>query len=140
MCVHDRALVVGIRRYRDSPVRWLNDLQGADNDADAISAWLKKPDGGGLPDSNVRVIRSADLPDPFPNEASLGPVQRAVEDELHRLTELPANAFDGQFAGRRLYVYVSGHGFARDLDETALVTAEAKKEDPCNVLVSSWMD
>jgi Caspase domain len=138
---HDRAVVVGIRRYVDAqPDGWITNLNGPDNDADAVAAWLRQPDGGGLPPENIRTVRSADLPDPFPDESSAGPQQRAVEDALNDVAELSSTAFEGQYAGRRLYVYVSGHGYAKQRDEAALVTAEAKRARPLNVLVSSWVD
>jgi uncharacterized caspase-like protein len=137
----DRAVVVGIRRYADAndPSGWIGDLNGPDNDAEAIAAWLTKPDGGGLPPDHVRVVRSADVPDPFP-EGGVAPHQQAVENELNALAELPTTAVEGQYAGRRLYVYVSGHGYARHADEAALVTAEARKRRPLNVLVTSWVN
>lgn len=138
---HDRAVVIGIRRYADAaPDGWITNLNGPDNDADAVAAWLRRPDGGGLPAQNVTTVRSADLPDPFPDADSAGPHQRAVENALDAVARLPTTAFEDQFAGRRLYVYVSGHGYAKQRDEAALVTAEASRGRPLNVLVTSWVD
>ena len=136
---HDRAVVIGIRRYGDAtdPSGWIGNLNGPDNDAEAIAAWLRKPTGGDLPHDNVRCVRSADLPDPFPDRASVGPHQLAVKAEFDALAALPTNAYDGQYAGRRLYVYASGHGFARHDDEAALITAEAIRDDPLNMLITS---
>jgi Caspase domain len=138
---HDQAVVVGIRRYADAgnSSGWIGDLNGPDNDADAVAAWLRKPDGGGLPQENVRVVRSAEEPDPFP-PGGAAPHQRGIEDRFNELARLPTTAFEGQYAGRRLYLYVSGHGYARNADEAALVTAEAEKERPFNVLVTSWLE
>jgi uncharacterized caspase-like protein len=134
-------VVIGIRRYWDAtPDGWITTLNAPDNDAEAIAQWLRQPDGGGLPDGNICIVRSADLPDPFPDEQSVGPHQRAVENALNNLAELDATSFEGQYAGRRLYVYVSGHGYANEPDEAALLTAEAKRTRPLNVLVSSWVD
>jgi uncharacterized caspase-like protein len=139
--VHDRAVVIGIRRYADAgPDGWITNLNGPDNDADAVAAWLRQADGGALPAQNITTVRSADLPDPFPDADSVGPHQRAVENALNDVAELPSTAFEGQYAGRRLYVYVSGHGYAKQRDEAAIVTAEAKRARPLNVLVSSWVD
>lgn len=138
MSEHDQALVVGISRYAaaaaDPP--WLRDLNGPDNDALAVGEWLRRDDGGGLEDENVRVIRSADFADP----ANMGPQQRAVVDAFTELKNLPIDAFEGQYAGRRLYVYASGHGMAARRDDAALVTAEATLDDRLNVLVNSWFD
>jgi hypothetical protein len=138
---HDQAIVVGIRRYADAadPSGWIGNLEGPDNDAEAVAAWLRNPDGGGLPHDNVRVIRSADVPDPF-DEGGPAPDQRAVAEALNEIAELPRNAFEGQYAGRRLYVYVSGHGYAKQMDEAALVTAEATRGRPLNILITSWIE
>jgi hypothetical protein len=140
---HDHAVVIGIRRYWDAAPdgsSWVTNLNGPDNDANAVTEWLGQPDGGGLPAANISTVRSADLPDPFPDEGSAGPQQRAVEQAFDNVAELKRTAFEGRYTGRRLYVYVSGHGYARQRDEAALVTAEAKRSRPLNVLVTSWMD
>lgn len=140
MNLHDRAVVIGIRRYWDAAAGWITNLNGPDNDADAVAQWLRRADGGGLPHDNVHVVRSADLPDPFPDRSAAGPQQWAVEQALDNLANLESTAFEGQYAGRRLYVYASGHGYAKQRDEAALVTAEALRVRPMNVLVSSWLD
>jgi hypothetical protein len=134
---HDHAVVIAIRRYADVAAGWITALEGPDNDAAAVADWLRRPDGGGLPDANVRVISSADVPDPFP-EGGAAPDQRGVIAALDDIAQLSKDRFDGQFAGRRLYLYISGHGWAREPDEAALVTAEATKARPLNVLVTSW--
>jgi hypothetical protein len=138
MSEHDQALVVGISRYAAAAANppWLPNLNGPDNDAAAVREWLKRGDGGGLPDENVRVIRSAD----FANPVNIGPQQQAVVDAFTELKNLPTDAFEGQYAGRRLYVYVSGHGMAARREDAALVTAEATLDDRLNVLVNSWFD
>ncbi|HWI71182.1 MAG TPA: caspase family protein [Baekduia sp.] len=135
---HDHAVVIGVRRYADSPAGWVSDLQGPDNDAEAVAEWLQKADGGGLPAANVRVARSALAPDPFPSGGA-EPHQSGVMQVLDDLAQLPKNQVDGQYAGRRLYVYVSGHGWSRDRGDAALITAEATKASPANVLVSDWI-
>jgi uncharacterized caspase-like protein len=137
----DHALVIGIRRYADAadPSGWIGNLNGPDNDAAAVADWLQQPTGGDLPPGNVEVIRSADFPDPFPHNNAAGPQQSAIEEALNDLAELPPTVYEGQYAGRRLYVYASGHGFARSDDEAALVTAEATRGRPLNCLVTSWV-
>lgn len=141
---HDHALVVGIRRYRDGDKEgnWVPNLKGPDNDALAIAEWLGLPEGGGLPADNIRVVRSADAPDPFP-DGGAAPQQHAIEAALSDIAFLPGTAYkEGgkNYAGRRLYIYVSGHGFAKNVDEAALITAEAVKQRPLNVLITSWLD
>lgn len=136
---HDHAVVIGVRRYADVAAGWISDLRGPDNDAAAIAAWLRDPAGGGLPGDQVHLVRSADAPDPF--VAGRGePDQSGVVESLRRVAQLPKNTFQGQWAGRRLYVYVSGHGWANRRNEAALVTAEATRERALNVLVTSWVE
>jgi hypothetical protein len=139
---HDHAVVIGIRRYPDSAAqsKWITNLKGPDNDADDVGAWLRKPDGGWLPPNNVKVVRSADFSDPFTNTNDAAPRQEAIQKAFDDVAELPDTAFEGQYAGRRLYLYVSGHGYAKQRNEAALVTAEARLARPVNVLVTSWLD
>lgn len=136
----DHAVVIGIGRYGDAGAasRWITDLHGPDNDVEAVAAWLKDPEGGGVPAKNVKEIRSAEFSDSFA-DGSPEPNEPSVEQELRELTELP-NALEERYAGRRLYVYVSGHGFATRVDEAALITAEATEGDPLHVLVTSWVE
>jgi Caspase domain len=135
---HDRAVVIGISRYADARADppWISDLNGPDNDAADVARWLRRGDGGGLPNDNVRVIRSADFADP----ANIGPQQQAVVDEFTALRNLPTTTYNGQYAGRRLYVYVSGHGMAARRQDAAVITAEAKRAEPLHVLITSWVD
>jgi hypothetical protein len=138
---HDWAVIIGIRRYPDAvdPSGWIANLEGPDNDADAVAEWLRKPDGGGLPAGNVHVVRSADFPEPFVNRTQVGPQQQAVQNALNDVAKLPAMTFEGQYIGRRLYIYVSGHGYAKRRNEAALVTAEAERAFPFNIEVTSWL-
>jgi uncharacterized caspase-like protein len=140
---HDRAVVIGIRRYPDAtvdPSKWITTLEGPDNDADAVAEWLRRPDGGGLPKDNVTVVRSANYPDPFAHANEVGPQQQTIQQALNAVAKLPDTAFEGQHTGRRLYIYVSGHGYAQQRNEAALVTAEAERAFPFNVEVTSWLD
>jgi Caspase domain len=138
----DHALVFGIRRYFGAAAGWPPDLRGPDNDAAAVAAWLRRQDGGGLPHDNVRVVCSADAPDPF-RDGRGEPDQQRIVTVLKEIAQLPTTYKDEenrQFAGRRLYVYISGHGWATRSVQAALVTAEAVKDNPLNVDVTSWTD
>lgn len=138
----DHALVIGIRRYFGTASGWPTDLQGPDNDAAAVAAWLRRADGGGLSPANVRMVCSADAPDPFQNGRG-EPDQDQVVAAFKEIAELPKTYLDEdkrQYAGRRLYVYVSGHGWATRSRQAVLVTAEAVKDRPVNVDVTSWTD
>lgn len=138
----DHALVVGIRRYLGTATGWPHDLLGPDNDAADVAKWLSDPDGGGLPTDNVHVIRSAEAPDPFVGGRGL-PGQAEVVAALREMVALPRNYKDQgnrAFGGRRLYIFVSGHGWATKREQAALVTAEAIRERAPNVDVTSWAD
>ena len=122
----DYAVVVGIDWY---PV--LGPLGGPRRDAESFAAWLRNPAGGGLDPARVRTILS---PDPAPAPAAgvaPRPVVSEVQDELDAIDDLARqNNKDGKGlrAGRRLYLYFSGHGFSPDNDETALLMANATLE------------
>jgi hypothetical protein len=139
---HDRAVVIGIRRYVDvnDPHRWITNLDGPDNDAAAIAKWLRDPNGGGLPEKHVDVVRSADFPDPFRSRRRAGPQRFAIEKALNKVAKLRRRAYERQYTGRRLYIYVSGHGYAKTRNEAALLTAEAEWDFQHNVLITSWVE
>jgi len=134
---NDHAIVIAIRRYADVGAGWITELQGPDNDATAVATWLKSPEGGGLLDDNVRVVWAAEAPEKLVGADAI-PDQKSVISALDEVAQLPRDRYEHQYAGRRLYVYISGHGWAREPDEAALVTAEATKANPLNVLVTSW--
>jgi hypothetical protein len=133
---HDHAVVIGIRRYADVSAGWIDDLAGPVNDACAVAEWLRDPARGGLPAGNVHEVLS---PDPF-DVHHAEPHQTMIMKALDEVAQLPKGAHKGQYSGRRLYVYVSGHGWANHRNEAAVVTAEATQAQPLNVLVTSWVD
>ena len=63
MVVNDQdfAVVVGINIYPE-----LRILRGALRDAGEFTSWLRRPDGGGLPEGNVKTVFGSDalLSDP----------------------------------------------------------------------------
>lgn len=140
MNANDHAVVIGISRYADAgnEAEWIGNLKGPDNDAAAVAAWLRKADGGGLPKGNVSVICSAKEPNRPPKGRA--PEQGRIEQALNDLAKLSPTVYNNQYAGRRAYIYVSGHGIATQPDEAALVTAEAEHERPLNILITSWIE
>ena len=134
---HDWAVVISISDYDGATAQppWITKLKGPDNDAAAIAEWLTSPEGGGLPADHVLQV-----PSPFPPSAAGIPKQLEIVEAFNKLAELPTNAYK-QRSGRRLYVYVSGHGVAGlSRHEAAVLTAEATAEDVMNVLITSWVD
>jgi uncharacterized caspase-like protein len=136
---HDWAVVIGIGQYADAQTQppWITNLNGPANDAAAVAEWLKSRDGGALCDDHVCLICSAVTPG---GGGDAGPDQTTVAEAFDALTELPTNAYEGQYAGRRIYVYVSGHGMAAQRTDAAVITAEATRDNALNVLVTSWLD
>jgi hypothetical protein len=118
----DYALVVGIDYYPG-----LGSLAGAQYDADQFAAWLADPDGGGLPVANIRRIRSGDFHPPAPaSPFEAKPDDVSFEAQLLDLVLDHASHAPRQPAGRRLYLYFSGHGFSgTSTSEAALYAANA---------------
>jgi uncharacterized caspase-like protein len=115
----DYALVAGISCY---PA--LTDLCGSVNDARGFSDWLLSPTGGCLPPANVKLVLS---PDPLPRmqRRNAIPTQDQIIQGFEEILE--AERPDGTI-GRRLYVYLAGHGFAPEVDDAALLMANASNK------------
>jgi len=127
MAKDDWAVVVGVRLYPD-----LGDLDGPENDARSFYAWLTDPAGGDVPKEQTALILSSDFaPAPVPNRAEPTTlrVQQAFED-LQDVADQSQQAGNGRRVGRRLYIYLSGHGCAPRLNDSALLTANATKLRP----------
>jgi hypothetical protein len=109
---HDYAVVVGIDQYPNLPPK--RQLQGAVNDAQRFRSWLVSDEGGGLPEGNVYPRPDKPLPPQ--------PTLRHLEELLDPLLELAER--DEQAVGRRLYLFYSGHGVAKHLNDARLLSAE----------------
>jgi Caspase domain len=128
----DYAVVVGVARYPGfSAAGVVSDLNGPDNDAQAIYDWLVKKDGGRLEPDNVTLIRSAQFDPIDPRDPK--PAVGTIEQALRRVDALVRDT-----GGNRLYLYFSGHGFAPIIEEGALFTAEATQAFPLYVYAHSW--
>lgn len=119
MAEQDRAIVVGISHYPG-----LGDLSGPENDAKAFAEWLCSPSGGHVPESNIDLIISSHFPwrqDPVDAE----PTTQAVQKAIDRLYVIGASS---GYVGKRLYLYMAGHGLAPELEKAALLMANAAKK------------
>ena len=118
----DYAVVVGINYYPG-----LGSLKGAEFDADQFAAWLEDRAGGALPPGNVRRARSRDFHPPLPSSPyEAKPDDVSFESQLLDLVLDHATHAPRQPAGRRLYLYFSGHGFSgTSTSEAALYAANA---------------
>ncbi|HBB97732.1 MAG TPA: hypothetical protein DC054_20320 [Blastocatellia bacterium] len=122
MAKDDWAIVVGIRLYPG-----LSDLEGPENDAKSFYEWVVSPAGGDVPPEQIAYISSSKFPAqnlPGKAEPAAATVQRAFDD-LQDLAEQNSKAGNGLRVGRRLYIYLSGHGCAPRLNDSALLTANA---------------
>ena len=120
----DFALVVGINLYPG-----IGPLQGAQLDAEEFAKWLQSPDGGDLPDGNVHTLLTSQFHPPMPaRPAHASPTENLFEDEFLQLLIDPATSRPYTPPRRRLYLYLSGHGFSgsyEGMNEAALYAANA---------------
>jgi hypothetical protein len=130
----DHAIVVGIAHYPGllNEEGQRSDLDGPVTDATAIRDWLLAADGGGLAEKNVAFIASSRrVKRPRSAKPTLAMIQQAFRDLQTKTKNRP---------GRRLYVYMSGHGFAPDEDKGALFTAECEADvDLPNVWATEYV-
>ena len=123
---HTFAVVVGIDRYPG-----YGDLEGACNDARSFRDWLVDPDGGDVPEGNVRLHLSG-------NARSLRGA-RPLKHQIDRdLDELVAVA-DRAAVPSRLYLYFAGHGIVPTQSTGAGVLANAVPERCWNLSFSTYL-
>ncbi len=103
----DFALVVGIDDYKA-----LDGLDGAKNDAEAFVRWLRDPAGGDVPETNIKLFLSSS--DPW------APTLEPITDWIAELVEARAPGQD-DYVGRRLYLFMAGHGIGPGVDEAGLL-------------------
>lgn len=118
MAKDDWAVVVGIKTYPG-----LSHLDGPENDAKDFYAWLTSPDGGAVPEDHVNLILSPEPAAESPTAAL--PTTQQIEEAFDHLDDV-ADENNGR-VGRRLYLYFSGHGFAPDFEQAALLMANATR-------------
>ncbi len=121
----DFALVVGINLYPG-----IGPLQGAQQDAEEFAKWLKAPDGGDIPPDNIRTLLTSQFHPPMPEQAAkASPTENLFDDEFLQLVIDPATGRPYTPHRRRLYLYLSGHGFSgsyEGMNEAALYAANAR--------------
>jgi hypothetical protein len=125
MAADDWAIVVGVRSYPG-----LGDLDGPENDARAFHEWVTSARGGQVPPGQVTLILSSNYRPPFPSVVDAEPTAERVERAFDRLTQLAednSRQGKGLRAGRRLYLYLAGHGCAPAFEEAALLMANATR-------------
>jgi hypothetical protein len=135
MAVDDRGIVVGITSYPN-----IGSLQGPELDAEAFYDWLTSPTGGDVPTANVeKIVSSSFLPvPPAPHDR---PAEQEVKQAFDRLQlEAFVDRRMPKRLGRRLYVYVAGHGAALpfiidpERSDAALLVADANPYNANHVM------
>jgi hypothetical protein len=114
----DYAIVVGIERYPE-----LDPLGGPENDARAFHAWVTGQPGV----QEAKLILSSEHP-ATPTATGAEPTAQLLRNEFDRLADIAAKnnrENKGKKVGRRLYLYLAGHGFGPDLDSACLLMANA---------------
>jgi Caspase domain len=122
----DYAIIVGVTRYpklsRDGASA---DLRGSIKDAEKVRAWIESDKGGGVPQDHVEYVIRAD-------EIPAGTADPTRDKVVEAFTNMYARCWPNGSAGapkvptgRRLYVYVSGHGLAVDQDHGALLCSNS---------------
>ena len=129
----DHAIVVGITTYPD--FKGLKPLQGPVNDALDVRAWLLDPEGGGLDPRNLQLLCSKPAPLSVLPEGTFEPDNAAIEKAFKAIVQSTK-----QNTGRRLYVYMSGHGFSKEAEKACLLTSDYSDDWPTNCSVTKWVN
>jgi hypothetical protein len=135
------AVVIGLSAYPKLGPPPAN-LRGPDNDATSVANWLRDPAGGGLPEENVKLIRSQDFTldsdDPKPTRTELEKGFLWLDD----LAKANLAKGKGRTVGTRLYLYVSGHGFSPPgpIRGCLLAANVAEEQFSANVFPSGWIE
>lgn len=121
----DYALVVGISRY---PAPEFAPLKGPELDAQDFHNWVVDPTGGAVPPAQARKIVSSMFRRPSKSPSTARPTADEIDRFFLQLEDVAKKneaRGDGLTVGRRLYIFLSGHGFAPSKDEAALLAANS---------------
>ncbi len=140
----DYAIIIGLQTYPG-----LSNLAGPENDARAFRDWVVSPTGGGVPDDShlpgdphlpneeaihLQLILSSNFK-PFTHVRNAHPVVSEIQNAFLKLYDIYSQNSEsgkGTRIGRRLYIYMAGHGIAPSASravnqyESALLMADAR--------------
>lgn len=141
MGAEDHAILIGISRYPELGEGGQSaDLQGPGNDVDAVRAWLLDPKGGGFPnDGNIHVIKSSAATSAADAHPTADELELALST-LDGVAQANKQAGRGMRVGRRLYLFMSGHGFSPARQRGCLFSANAKERMSFNVHATGWLN
>lgn len=122
------AVAVGINRYPE-----FRNLTFAKGDAEAFVEWLRRSDGGDVPEANAKliVVEDNEVPNGTRREDAK-PTHARVLDEIKamiRRVEAHIEDHPEDWERTRFYLFVSGHGIAPEPNDAALLTANAGPDD-----------
>jgi hypothetical protein len=135
MPLPDFALCVGIDAYPG-----LTPLAGAERDARAFHAWATG--AGGVDPKRAKLILSSAFP-AAANVAAARPASAeiwAFFEDIRAAANANNAANAGLVAGRRLYMFFSGHGFSPSIDASGVLMANAEPDTPHNLSAKAWAD
>jgi uncharacterized caspase-like protein len=138
MALADHALVVGISRYPG-----IENLSGPETDATEFFAWVTSKDGGGVDAANAKLILSSDFLPAAADAKDERPAQAQIHDfftDVDILADANNQQRLGQRAGRRLWMFFSGHGFAPSIDTSGLLTANSTLKRTYSIGAARWAD
>ncbi len=123
LAVEDYAIVAGINYYP-----YFSPLQGAVGDAMRFANWLRA--SAFVPEDQVYTVTTPQTQPPDPEDAQ--PQLDEIKSKFEHLARIAFNS-DCYRAGRRLYIFLSGHGIlptrsgAPDYEESALLMANTDR-------------
>jgi hypothetical protein len=137
----DFAILIGISSYPELGAGGKSaDLKGPGNDVDAIKAWLLDPKGGGFTDaSKIQVIKSQHATSAANAHPTADELELALSG-LDTIAQANRQAGRGMRVGRRLYIFMSGHGFSPGRHRGCLYTANAMERVTFNVHATGWLN
>ena len=135
MSADDFAILIGINEYpRLGEGNTPATLAGPANDVAAVREWLMDPNGGNITDPSHIVAKTCPTPMPASGaEPSVDALEQALID-LHTRAEQ-----NGMHLGRRLYIFMSGHGFSPGRQRACLLAANAQENAMRNVHATGWL-
>lgn len=115
MAATDHAIIIGLQNYPglDDPGNGQPPLSGAENDARAFYNWVSDVNGGDVPTGNIEMVLSSNHPGPYPNYFDAKPAFNEIARmfyQLYQRWEQNINNGADPKIGRRLYIFMSGHG------------------------------
>lgn len=136
------AILVGIERYPtllDQDEKPLH-LRGARNDVAEVRKWLVDPAGGNLNPDGHTIFEfhppvGADPAAAMPTAADLEKLVLAMD----KVAQENKKSGKGRQVGRRIYIYMSGHGFSPARQRACLFTADAEDRNLQNVHATGWL-